>query len=194
MTNRNKRKRTRARIEQDRRERNRVHSSIVLREASFLLMVLIVLMLLTLVMGASNRKMEAWAASEMPPDAIWITTEQTVAPDQGIPMVERCPDMVTGHWEPAGRFKITFYCPCRRCNGRNPNRTASGAPLTPYHTAASSSKDFAFGTRILVDGKEYVIEDRGVGTGCLDLCVSGHQEALDLGTHRSEVYIWREEK
>ena len=120
MTNRNRRVRTRRRIERDRRERNRVHSSIVLREASWLLMILIVLMLLTLVMGASNREMEARAGTvihtretELPalmpaaeevetlpeetpvaekaPDAIWITTDRTVAPDQGILMAEPVP-------------------------------------------------------------------------------------------------------
>lgn len=120
MTNRNRKIRTRRRIERDRLERNRVHSSIVLREASFLLMVLIVLMLLTLVMGASNRKMEAQAgtvihtreeelptlmpaadavealpeetsAAEKAPDAIWVTTDRTVAPDQGILMAEPVP-------------------------------------------------------------------------------------------------------
>lgn len=110
MTNRNRKIRTKMRIERDRRRRNQVHSSSILREASFLLMFLIILGLLVVAMGASNRKMEALAAptktqtalaesvgegveqaEELPPDAIWITREQTVAPDQGIPMVEPVP-------------------------------------------------------------------------------------------------------
>ena len=106
-----------------------------------------------------------------------------------------CTDYLTAE-EPAppesakhlyGRCRVTFYCPCANCCGSWGNATASGAVPQANHTVASG--DLPFGTRILVDGQEYVVEDRGVGAQQIDIFVSSHQEALDRGLYYSDVYI-----
>lgn len=86
-----------------------------------------------------------------------------------------------------GRCRVTFYCPCANCCGSWGNATASGVMPTPNHTVACG--DLPFGTRILVDGQEYVVEDRGVGAQQIDIFVSSHEEALWRGLYYSDVYI-----
>ena len=101
---------------------------------------------------------------------------------------ERIPD---GHWEPTGTHRITFYCPCRRCNGKNAGRTASGAEMTVGRTVAASAREFPFGTKLLINGEVYTVEDRGVGVGHIDILVESHQEALNKGVKRWEVFTWK---
>ena len=116
-----------------------------------------------------------------------IATDSKAAPAEGIMYAER-----VGCWESTGTHKITFYCPCRKCNGKNAGRTASGAEMTVGRTVAASSKEFPFGTKLLINGEVYTVEDRGVGVGHIDILVESHQEALDKGVRHWEVFKWME--
>ena len=98
----------------------------------------------------------------------------------------------TGHWVSTGSHRITWYCKCGKCNGSNAGRTASGAPMVSGRTVAASRHEFAFGNRIMIDGHEYVVEDRGVGVGCIDILCDSHSEALRRGMYRREVLVWEE--
>lgn len=92
-------------------------------------------------------------------------------------------------WESLGKWKLTYYCHGRCCNGRNAGRTASGAPMTDGRTVAVGG--LPFGTELMIDGHRYVVEDRGVRGHHVDILVSGHQEAKDLGVKYAEVFIKR---
>ena len=48
------------------------------------------------------------------------------------------------------KFKVTGYCPCKKCCGKADGITASGVVATPNHTIAAS-KEYPFGTRIVLD-------------------------------------------
>lgn len=85
-----------------------------------------------------------------------------------------------------GNYKITHYCP-NSCCGTGNGVTASGATAIPYRTVAM--KGISFGTRIVINGSTYVVEDRGVGSGVIDICVNSHQEALNKGVYYADVYI-----
>ena len=91
--------------------------------------------------------------------------------------------------ESYGDCRITFYCPCSRCCGKTDGITASGVLATPNHTVAAT---LPFGTRLLIDGEEYVVEDRGVGDHQIDIFVSSHDEALRRGLYYTEVFIIKE--
>lgn len=86
-----------------------------------------------------------------------------------------------------GNCRITFYCACESCCGSWGNATASGVMPTPGRTVANGS--LPFGTRVVIDGLEYVVEDRGVGSDQFDIFVSSHQEALGRGLYYADVYI-----
>lgn len=112
-----------------------------------------------------------------PPEAIEIrtATEAEAIPEE--------------HWESLGKWKLTYYCHGRCCNGRNAGRTASGAPMTDGRTVAVGG--LPFGTELMIDGHVYVVEDRGVRGNHVDILVSDHQEAKDLGVKYAEVFIKR---
>ena len=91
-----------------------------------------------------------------------------------------------------GKCRITFYCPCSQCCGSWGNATASGVMPTPGRTVANGS--LPFGTVVVIDGAEYVVEDRGVGSDQFDIFVTDHQEALSRGLYYTDVYVkgeWR---
>ena len=87
-----------------------------------------------------------------------------------------------------GNCRITFYDagPCC-CGAYASGITASGAPVQVNHTVANGS--LPFGTRLMIDGKEYVVEDRGVGAFEIDIYVATHEEANQRGLYYSEVFI-----
>ena len=86
-----------------------------------------------------------------------------------------------------GNCRITFYCPCSACCGSWGNATASGAMPQANHTVACG--DLPFGTRLMIDGQEYVVEDRGVGAQQVDIFVNDHGEALARGLYYTDVWI-----
>ena len=86
-----------------------------------------------------------------------------------------------------GVCTITHYCPCEVCCSRANAPTASGVMPTVNHTVACG--DLPFGTRLMINGQQYVVEDRGVSGFWVDIFVAGHQEAYDRGMFQAEVYI-----
>lgn len=84
--------------------------------------------------------------------------------------------------------RITFYCPGPCCCGQwASGYTASGTRATANRTVACG--DLPFGTRLLIDGQEYVVEDRGVGAQQIDIFVNTHAEADARGLYYGEVWI-----
>ena len=90
-----------------------------------------------------------------------------------------------------GNCVITFYdngpCCCGPWAG---GHTASGTVPRANHTVAHNT--LPFGTRLLIDGIEYVVEDRGDGNMdafWVDIYVDTHEEANRRGMYRSDVYI-----
>ena len=132
-----------------------------------------------------------WHVEEAKADPIpaIVATDSTAAPAEEIFFAERIP---TGHWENVGRYRMSHFCPCRKCNGSNAGRTASGAPMSIGRTVATG-REFPFGTRLLINGTIYTVEDRGVPNGCVDILVGSHSEAYRRGVFRSEIFMWKED-
>lgn len=87
-----------------------------------------------------------------------------------------------------GVCTVTWYCPNSCCCGEwAGSPTASGVMPTPNHTVACG--DLPFGTRLMIDGQEYVVEDTGVNGMWVDIFCSSHDEALQRGMYQSEVWI-----
>lgn len=80
-------------------------------------------------------------------------------------------------------FKVTGYCPCSKCCGQYASGyTASGTKATAGRTIAASSQ-FGFGTKLLINGNVYTVEDRGgaIKGNKIDVYFDTHQEALIWG-------------
>ena len=79
-------------------------------------------------------------------------------------------------------FKVTAYCSCAKCCGKVTGRTASGTSAKAGQTVAASGQ-FAFGTKLNINGKEYTVEDRGgaIQGNRIDIYMNSHAEALAWG-------------
>lgn len=80
-------------------------------------------------------------------------------------------------------YKVTAYCPCSKCCGKYANGyTSSGTKATPGRTVAAPS-NMSFGTKLNINGKTYVVEDRGgaIKGNRIDVYVNTHSEALAWG-------------
>lgn len=85
----------------------------------------------------------------------------------------------------------TAYCSCTICCGPNAKGiTANGKPPTPNHTIAAS-RIYPFGTKVRIEGKEYVVEDRLAlrFDKRFDVYMSSHKKALQYGIKTQQVTI-----
>lgn len=86
-----------------------------------------------------------------------------------------------------GKFKLTAYCSCSRCCGQwAGGATASGVMPTAGRTVAMSG--VPFGTKLLINGHVYTVEDRGTPYGHVDIFFNSHSEALRFGRQYADVY------
>ena len=87
-------------------------------------------------------------------------------------------------------FKVTAYCSCAKCCGKVTGRTASGTQATAGHTVAASGQ-FAFGTKLIINGQEYTVEDRGgaIQGNRIDIYMNSHAEAVAWGVKYLPVQV-----
>lgn len=90
-----------------------------------------------------------------------------------------------------GSFKITGYCSCSSCCGKSNGITASGTKATAGRTIAADTSKYPFGTKMVIDGHTYTVEDRGgaINGNRIDMFFSSHSEALQWGVRYCDVYI-----
>ena len=96
---------------------------------------------------------------------------------------------------------ITHYDVCSKCCGKTDGITASGTHATPYSTVAVDPSAIPLGADVLVDYgdgaglRRYRAEDTGgaIKGSRIDVCVSSHAEALQLGKRTATVY-WMDEE
>ena len=97
---------------------------------------------------------------------------------------------VTGTSGQSGVYKITAYCSCAICCGKTNGITASGVKATSNRTIAAPST-FKFGTKVIINGQEYTVEDRGgaIQGNRIDIYMDSHSAALAWGVKYLEVEV-----
>ncbi len=95
-----------------------------------------------------------------------------------------------------GSFRVTHYCNCRLCNHQDgsddPNAIVhgySGQPLIVNYSVAVDMNQIPLGSRLLINGQEYMAVDIGVPAFCVDIFVATHSEALARGLYYTDVYL-----
>ena len=91
---------------------------------------------------------------------------------------------------PTKIFKVTAYCSCAKCCGKVTGRTASGSHAVAGKTVAASGQ-FAFGTKLNINGQEYTVEDRGgaIQGNRIDIYMNSHAEAVAWGVKYLPVQV-----
>ena len=83
-------------------------------------------------------------------------------------------------------MRIYHYCACSYCTPGT-GITASGKKIAVGMVAMHG---VPFGTVVEINSVQYVVEDRGVGPGKVDVYVESHAEALQRGTYMADVKIY----
>jgi len=92
-----------------------------------------------------------------------------------------------------GEFQLTAYCACEKCCGAySDGYTAVGTLATAGRTIAVDPNVIPYGTKVIINGHEYVAEDCGGGikSNRIDIFFDSHQEALNFGVQKAEVFIY----
>lgn len=126
-------------------------------------------------------------ATALIPDEPVIQVENPVVENR---LIEKAEKAAEPKMHLYGVCTITHYCHCAKCNGRAGANCASGVQPTVNHTVASNC--LPFGTRLMIEGQEYFVEDRGdanMDSFWIDIFVGSHEEALRRGMYKTDVYI-----
>ena len=106
------------------------------------------------------------------------------------PIIEAEPEEVEPVLEELGEFRLTAYCACHKCCGKDPGDfgygvTASGAVVEAGRTIAVDSSVIPLGSEIVI------AEDTGsaIKGNRIDIYFDTHQEALNFGVQYADVYI-----
>lgn len=85
-------------------------------------------------------------------------------------------------------FKVTAYCACAKCCGKSDGITASGTRATQGRTIAADPRYYPYGTKIILNGRTYIVEDCGgaIKGNRIDLYFDSHQDALNWGVRYVE--------
>ena len=87
-----------------------------------------------------------------------------------------------------GTFKLTGYCNCPSCCGEWAwGPTTSG--VMPVEGRTVAMYGVPLGTKVSINGKTYIIEDRGTPYGHIDVYHDSHSEALEFGVKYAEIYF-----
>lgn len=116
-------------------------------------------------------------------DASGMADGSQEAPSSKVTETE--PEETTVPGRSYGTFKISAYCGCEACSGGH-LYTYSGAVPKEDHTISADLDQFPLGTKLLIDGIIYTVEDKGSGVveNHLDIYFDTHKEALDYGSRR----------
>lgn len=135
-------------------------------------------------------------APETMPETAPETTAETIAETE--PAAEPIPQYTS-----MGTFMLTAYCSCEHCcdeyalnrpkdeNGNPIVYTANMSVAKQGVTVAADTNVLPFGTSLLIDGHEYIVQDRGgaIQGNRIDVYFDSHEEALVFGVQYKEVFV-----
>ena len=97
-----------------------------------------------------------------------------------------------------GVFELTAYCPCSHCSSSWSRTTATGTTATAGRTIGVNPDIIPYGTRVIINGHEYIAEDTGGAMRekpyLIDVFMETHEEALIFGRQKAEVFILEQEE
>jgi 3D (Asp-Asp-Asp) domain-containing protein len=99
-----------------------------------------------------------------------------------------------------GNFKLTFYCPCKKCCGKDPSDeeygiTSTTTVATEGRTIAVDPKYIPYGSKIFIEGYGlFIAEDCGgaIKNNRIDIFMDSHSKCWDYGIDYQDIYIIKE--
>lgn len=156
------------------------------RKLTYLALALAIVLIISLVIALAIVTKENRELKQQVKDlTVMVTAEREQLPEPARGNVSRM--------ESIGTFTIYHYCPCSQCCGKTGGVTASGSRAREGRTIAVDPAIIPLETEVIIDGQKYIAEDTGSGIrgNEIDMFVSSHEEALQLGVNTAEVFIER---
>lgn len=91
-----------------------------------------------------------------------------------------------------GKYKITYYCACKQCCGKDNGITASGAKVQEGVTVAADTSKLPFGTKIYIKGIGWrTVQDRGgsIKGNRLDIYIPSHNSPMPYNVQNLDVWV-----
>ncbi len=99
-----------------------------------------------------------------------------------------------------GKYYVIPYCGCSECcgmwgvdrpvsyDGTEIVYTANQSIATEGVTVAANPEVFPYGTKLIIDGREYVVQDKGSNKSAIYLYFESHSDAVEHGIEVKDVY------
>lgn len=91
-----------------------------------------------------------------------------------------------------GKYKITYYCACKQCCGKDNGITASGTRVQEGVTVAADTSKLPFGTKIYIQGIGWrTVQDRGgsIKGNRLDIYIPSHNDPMPYNVQNLDVWV-----
>ena len=91
-----------------------------------------------------------------------------------------------------GKYKITYYCACKQCCGKDDGITASGVKVQEGVTVAADTSKLPFGTKIYIKGIGWrTVQDRGrnIKENRLDIYIPSHDSPMPYNVQNLDVWM-----
>lgn len=118
--------------------------------------------------------------------------------EQDKQMEEAARAQAMAHYEALGQYRyigecrITHYCCESKGNphicGTGTGLTATGVPVAPGMVAVDP-KVIPLGSTVIINGISYLATDTGVSGKAIDIAVPTHDEAIEMGTYKADVWV-----
>ena len=97
-------------------------------------------------------------------------------------------------WVSLGTFELTAYCSCSKCCGQWGNTTSTGVKPQAGVTIAVDPNKIPYGSQVKINEHVYIAQDCGgaIKNNRIDVYFNTHEEALQFGRRKAEVFIWKE--
>lgn len=90
-----------------------------------------------------------------------------------------------------GNFTLTAYCSCPVCCGQWSGGPCAGGEF-PVQGRTVAMAGVEFGTKLVIGGEIYTVEDRGTPYGHVDIYMVNHTDAAQFGRQYADAYLLKE--
>lgn len=90
-----------------------------------------------------------------------------------------------------GNFTLTAYCSCPVCCGQWSGGPCAGG-VYPVQGRTIAMAGVEFGTKLVINGEVYTVEDRGTPYGHADIYMVNHGDAVQFGRQYADAYLLNE--
>ena len=100
-------------------------------------------------------------------------------------------EKVDNSYTPTEKFVVTAYCPCQSCSGKWGYQTSTGVRATEGRTIAVDPTVVPYGSKVIVNGHEYIAEDCGGGIKGkkIDIFMDSEAKCRQWGVRKIKIKI-----